>query len=438
MQVVIEIEEVEMKRTIFIILLAFAAATAMADDLNPEDLNQLIKEAIQNNPEISALRHRVQALEHKIAPASALPDPIVGIGAMNFPITETPLDITKEPMTQIQASYAQKFFARGTLRLQGELAGWDVEISKLSVAEKELVIATLVRKAYLQLFLSVRSLGIVEQNKRILSSFLEISRSKYKSGKGLLQDILKAQVSLSKYDVMITQVRQQISTSKAYLNVILNRNIDSELGTPAANDQLKSLISHSEYLNFAIANRPELLGQETKILKSHTAIDLANSRLLPDYTTKFAYGYRQDRTDFWSAAVSFNLPIRKGSRRHEKIAEAEGMKLVEAAKYQARKNNIAFQIKKSVDLFNRTTDQLRQYNEIIVPQATLSLESSISGYQVGKVDFLSLLNSQKTLFDLELEQLRISVEKEIALVDLDKAIGQIPSNEEIGETDVAK
>ena len=45
---------------------------------------------------------------------------------------------------------------------------------------------------------------------------------------------------------------------------------------------------------------------------------------------------------------------------------------------------------------------LKLYGTTIIPQSSLSLESAIAGYEVGKVDFLTLLDNLVTLLNYEL------------------------------------
>ncbi len=98
----------------------------------------------------------------------------------------------------------------------------------------------------------------------------------------------------------------------------------------------------------------------------------------------------------------------------------------------AKRNEIALAVRKALDEVSRTDEQMRLYKEAIIPQAEMSLESAVSGYQVDKVDFLTLLDNQLTLFNLELEYERVLVEHEVSVVDLEAAIGRIPGTREGG------
>jgi cobalt-zinc-cadmium efflux system outer membrane protein len=352
---------------------------------------------------------------------------------VNYPVATNPFDIGLAPMTQTQVSFAQMIPAPGTFRLQEELARWDVKIESINLEEKELLIASLVRKAFVQLSLNSTSLEIVESNKQVLSQFLDISESKYKAGNGILQDVLQARVALSRIDLTISELEQQIRTSKALLNTILDRDPDTPLAAAPAIAKSSPPVDYTAIMLSARENRPVLKALEAGVEKSTISTRLAEKRLNPDYTLRFAYGYRYDATDFWTAGISFNLPLWRGSKQREVIAQSEARQRVARAQLLAKRNDIAYEARKALDEIARTEEQLNLYDTGVIPQAQMSLKSSIAGYQVDKVDFLTMLNSQKMLYDLELERVRVLAQHELSVVDLDTAAGVIPGIRTTGE-----
>jgi outer membrane protein TolC len=91
--------------------------------------------------------------------------------------------------------------------------------------------------------------------------------------------------------------------------------------------------------------------------------------------------------------------------RKEKFGVQEAALDVTEARenYEAARNNVLFILKDNF-ISARTAENLTElYKEGIIPQSTLSLESAISSYQVGEIDFLTLLNNLITLFNFELE-----------------------------------
>jgi outer membrane protein TolC len=66
---------------------------------------------------------------------------------------------------------------------------------------------------------------------------------------------------------------------------------------------------------------------------------------------------------------------------------------------------------------------MQLYGSGVIPQATLSLESAVANYQVGKIDFLALIDDLKTLLEYELKFHEALVEYQKALARLEVFVG---------------
>jgi len=60
----------------------------------------------------------------------------------------------------------------------------------------------------------------------------------------------------------------------------------------------------------------------------------------------------------------------------------------------------------------------------LLPQARLSFESSLINYQTGKIDFLTLLENQRTLKKTRVEYLRALVDYRVRVAELERAVGE--------------
>ena len=287
----------------------------------------------------------------------------------------------------------------------------------------------MVKKAYYELYLVARSIEITEKNKTILSEFILIAESKYKVGKGLLQDVLKARVSVSRLHSTLAALRQRRSTLKALLNTLLNRDVSTPIADPTRLELTATNYDLGNLLKEAIRIRPELKASEADIGRSRAATALAQKNSKPDFTYRLAYGFRDDDVDFWSVGVSFNLPFLQRSKREEEVAEQNALQRLAIAKHQAIQNRIALDIRTALDVIKLAEEQIKIYSEAVIPQAEMALESAIAAYKVDKIDFFTLLNNQTTLFELELEFEKILVGHEIGVADLDSAVGRLPGEE---------
>ena len=88
------------------------------------NLNQLIEEALQNNPEILAAKKKWEVFKEKIPQAYALEDPMFGFGIVSLP---TNFSFKDEDMTMKEFSISQKFPFPGKRPLMKEMAAKEAE-----------------------------------------------------------------------------------------------------------------------------------------------------------------------------------------------------------------------------------------------------------------------------------------------------------------------
>jgi cobalt-zinc-cadmium efflux system outer membrane protein len=106
--------------------------------------------------------------------------------------------------------------------------------------------------------------------------------------------------------------------------------------------------------------------------------------------------------DFFSASAGINIPLYFWSKQKKQIQEKKLDWESAGEKYESMRNTTKLAVSRLFYSLDRYREEVQLYSTSILPQARQSLESARSGYQVGKVDFLTLLNSQVTLFNYEI------------------------------------
>ena len=130
------------------------------------------------------------------------------------------------------------------------------------------------------------------------------------------------------------------------------------------------------------------------------------------------------RRDMLTGMVEVNIPIFYKSKQDQKVAEAMADIQATEAQYRAMKNEILFMIADMGSMIQRSERQLELYRTGIIPQASLQINSSLSAYRVNKADFMTLLDSQMTLFKYELEYHQALTEYERNVANLGAVAGK--------------
>ena len=190
-------------------------------------------------------------------------------------------------------------------------------------------------------------------------------------------------------------------------------------------------LSEAELNESAQSDNPGLLSLQEIIARNKADYDLAKKSYVPEIVVTGSYGQREDaenpkkrRSDLFSVLVGFNVPIWFKSKQSRKVAEKYAVFEQSKAEYHALKNEIRYKIRDLMARQARETELIELYENGIIPQATQSLDSAIAGYQVGSIDFLTLLDNQITLYNAELQVSTAQAQYQMNLADIEVLVGK--------------
>lgn len=417
------------------------------------DLDELISEALAANPDIAASQKKRDALWERPPQAKAWDDPRLEFGVRNVPADDA--DFTKIDMTMKEVALSQAIPMPGITSLREKIAIREAKSADRMHDYTRLQITREVKKAYFELYLVNRHIGTAEKNKGLLRQFVEITQAKYAVGKGMQQDVLKAQVELSEFIERLIKFKQEKATIIAELNRLLARDDSAPLLGQPVLQQHRISQSEAELAEAAKAGNPGLLSLQEIIARNEADYKLAKKSYVPEITVAGAYGQRENghrskaspaivtntdgtsnlvavqqldqdtkRSDIFSVAVGINVPIWFHSKQSKKVAETFHMIEQSKAEYRALANEIRYKMRDLMAKQARETELIELYEHGIIPQAMQSLNSAIAGYQVGSVDFLTLLDSQITLCNAELQVSTAQAQYQMNLADIETIVGK--------------
>jgi outer membrane protein, heavy metal efflux system len=391
------------------------------------NLDQLIQEALENNPEILAAKKRGEVYREKVPQASALEDPMLEFGILNLP---TNFSFRDEDMTMKEVGISQKFPFPGKRPLMREMAEKEAEAVSTDIEDKTNRIIKEVKSVYFEISHVYRAREVTQRNKQIFETLAKIAETRYATGEGVQQDVLKADVQISQMADELIMLNQKRVALEAKLFSLIDRPQGWPMGEPEELNFRRFAINLDELQQTALESNPTLKAMKTMIEAKEKAYGLAKLDYYPDFRVRFAYGQRDDtpggmeRMNMLTGMVEMNIPIFFESKQSRKVAETLADIQTFQAQYRAMKNEIFYMIASMASMVQRTERQLELYKTGIIPQASIQVKSALSAYTVNKIDFMSLLDSQMTLYRYELEYHEALTEYEKNLASLEAAVGK--------------
>lgn len=382
----------------------------------PFSLDEAVSLAREANPALRAARLRADVAAERVPQAGALPNPMLGFGLMNRQVAD--FGSTAEPMLQNRIEFSQRLPWPGKLGFSEER--WELLASAgaLDAEETELALIARVKAVYYRLAFMDRALIIMENTRGLLREFLDVSSTLYAVGEGLQQDVLQAQVAVASMTEDITVVEQDRLASAARLNALLGRaatvGID-ELGLPPPGEELPSV---EALMVLADAQRPGLQAARERARAAEAGYRAARRAIYPDFTVGMAYSQRPQFNDWLSFMVGISLPLWAGKSHLPLRREMAAMQAEEEARAIALYNETFARIAERRAEAERARKLVALYSTSVLPQARAAVESALSAYRVGKVDFMTLVQNELTVNRFEIESVRLAAEYQRAVGEL--------------------
>lgn len=406
-----------MKIMTLLILSVVWVSTASADMLS---LKSLVDEALQNNPEIKAVKEKWEAAKAAIPQAKSLEDPLLSVEFDKIPDSS----INPGASTEKVYSIRQEFPYPGKLSLMGRMAEKEAGMAYEEYRGKERDLIREVKAAYYDYFMIYKSIEVNQETKDILHHLSKTAEAKYATGLVSQWDVLKAQIEMSQLANDIIILEQEKETATARINRLLNRSFESPLGEPAPIDIQRDTPVLEILEETAVEKRPELKGMITAIEKEEVGLGLAKKGYYPDFMLRLGQREEEGSAAGWVAEIGVTIPLWFRTKQDYAVNEAVSKLAAAREEYQAVKNMAFFEIKDALVKVKSAAILIDLHKNTHIPQAEQALKGAMVGYETGKVDFFALMESWRTVKSYKLDYYKSLVSYEQSWAELERAVGK--------------
>lgn len=410
-------------------------------------LDLLIAMALERSPTLAASSARLTAARARVGPAGTRADPILMAGLITIPVVKPSL--TDDDFTMLMVGIQQSFPYPGKRGLRTRAASLDADATRLALDAARLAVVGAVKDAYFEIAYLDHALAIAERSGVVLADVIRATESRYGTGAGAQQDVLKARVEAARLAESATALLEARRASVAQLNAAVDRPSDTPveragiperlaraavaadaasirfttqtLGARAADSPLPPLHALQE---LAEQHNPTLREHEARIAAQAARVELARKEYRPDVDLLVQYNHRVAFPDLLTVQVSIPLRLQKSSRQDQAVTEATADLLALEAEHRVEVNVVRARIASLVSDIERDRTQLALYVKAILPQARAGASSAVASYQTGRADLLTLLDLQNTIFGYETAYYRAQSDFAKKIAELEQTVGR--------------
>ncbi len=407
------------------VLAAAPVSTQVDKQSSSQRLNTLIEIALNQDSNRKQYFAQSQAMRETGIASATLMDPKLKVGFGGLPVDSFQFD--EDPMTNISVGLMQQFERGNTLDLQQKKASQQADGLALQVKARELTVANSMTQLWLELGYQQVAEGVMRENRRLLVELENYVQTNYSIGKSEAQDLLNAQLQVSKLDEKL-QANQQvqrrlISQLSEWLGSDwLGDQAISSQGTLKATNQIDwSVLENKLATNIDSTKHYQLLMEhplvkitDATISSNQTQVELAEQAYTPQFGVEVMYAHRQANnmagepaSDLVSAYLTVDIPLFTGNRQDKTLSAAQHQ--VGAAKSQ--KDTLLAQMNAQVNALlvdkANLTQRLERYQSSLLPQTSARIRAVERGYQNNTAQFNDVISATADELALKLEQQRL-------------------------------
>ncbi len=392
---------------VILVLLATVSRVSCQDSLSlsPQaSLSEFVAFGVANNPGLAADYQRYETALQRIPQVKALPDPKF-TATHFFQSIETR---TGSQETQLFVNQTIPWF--GKLRLRGNVASQEAEAISHAYEGAVLKLAEEIGFAYYDYAYLGEATQITSSLIDLLEGLTDTVVTKVRGG-GDLAPLLRLEVELAKNQDLLQTLQKQSLSKSAELRALLGMETSStkpipvpDLPKPVLNPQ-----SRSGLVAAALQDNPELKELQSRIDGASEAMKLSKLSPVPDptigavlFNTSSAMSPATvgSGDDPWGVQISFSIPLWSKKYKAEKL-EAQAKYEMAKAMLTDRENALLSQIDAAFQKVAETQERLELYDTTLLPKARQALEVTQTSYKADRASILDLIDSERTLLEIE-------------------------------------
>jgi NodT family efflux transporter outer membrane factor (OMF) lipoprotein len=390
--------------------------------LGSEDLNRLVDLALAQNLDLEAALPRIEQARAQIKVAGAALYPIVDASGGH---SKTYQDPKNAESARGLGSLSYEVDLWGKNRNQKEAAAYRAQASEFDHAALRLIVIAEVANFYAQILGFNDRIAIANNNLRNAEEVLRIIEARYTAGRVSGLEVSQQRVAVNGFRTTLTTLVEQRATTANALAVLVSQPPQNFTAPEANLASLRLPVVNLTPPASLLTARPDIAGAEAGLRAANADIGAARAAFFPSLMlgvdASIAAGFGNPAASAVSLASSVLAPIFSGGRLTGNLANVTARQEELAAEYRKTVLTAFKEVEDALALLKSSNEQA-MIIRASVTEAQTAYNIAKARFDAGAIDYLTLLETQRSLFQAQDSQVSVEQGRLEAFVQLRKAL----------------
>ena len=409
-----------------------AAAVAQAPPpLDRPDLRRYVAEVLTRNAARGAAFLDLEAATERIAPAGALPDPVVEFGMRSVPIPS--FDFAQEAMTQLPIGVRQNFPGLGKQAARTEVARQDSALAAAGTGRVDADLVVRAAGAFFRLAYTQSAVELWQARIDLADQAVITARARYATGAAPQSDLLRAELRRADLIERAFELASALEETRADLDALRGGSGDpvpsvdlTDPSSAAVVGVTRDTLGDSGQLEVELEiGNPDLRVARARVERARSEARVFAIAGRPDFFVALQNGIRfGGREPFLSATAGLSVPLWAGRKQAPAARAADRALEAEQGRYKDLAARLRGELLARIARLRALGSQVGELGREVLPRASAASESTLSAYATGATELSAVLDAQDDFVQARLRLARLVMDYAAERAALSALLGE--------------
>ena len=376
-------------------------------------LDTALQNAFANNPELAAARWEIDIAEGGRQQAGLIPNPVVSWDAED----------TRRDSRTTTIKLSQTLELGGKRGARVDVATRAQDAAALTLEQRRNGLRADVIDSYYAALRAQERLDLAQRSLALAERGLIVANGRVSAGKSSPVEATRAQVQLS--EIRLELNRAQIGLTDAYRRLAASTgSATPDFQAVASQRESTPVLPPAALLLARLEQTAELRLAELQVLQNEASVGLEKAQRIPDLDVSIGSQYDASVRERVNV-VGVSMPIPLFNRNQGNVLAASRRADQARDLRNAAELRLRTETRQALDLWQTANTEVRAFNQQILPAAQNAVDSATRGFEMGKFNFLDVLDAQRTLIAARTQYLTAIAQATDAWVRIERIYGDL-------------